>query len=86
MNKKLLILFVALMVILPVVSGCALRTPNGAPIAPMVPHAVGDVRFNNCVPCHAAELLTTEGMSVEHVYREDTNKDCMQGGCHAMAE
>jgi len=85
MNKKLLVLFVALMVVLPFVVGCTLRAPSGEAL-PMVPHAVEDVRFNNCVSCHAAELLRTEGTKKEHVYEKYTNSTCMDDGCHVRAD
>jgi hypothetical protein len=88
MNKKLLILIAGLVVTISVTAGCTLRDMSGndSKIAPEIPHAV-DVRFNNCLVCHAADLLRTEGKMYDHIEEQYTNEDCSSRSvCHARAE
>jgi len=87
MNKKLLILIIALVVALPIISGCTLRVVGGARAAEDIPHAVDDVRFNNCLSCHAADMLSTIDAAIDHVYEGFTNKDCSRNpDCHARPD
>ncbi|MCL1886028.1 MAG: hypothetical protein FWF98_04670 [Dehalococcoidia bacterium] len=87
MNKKLLILVAVILVALPVISGCTLRVAGNARSAPAIPHAVDDVRFNNCLVCHASDMWRTEDKAEDHVYEGYTNKDCSSGEtCHARPD
>ena len=87
MNKKLLILIITLVIALPIISGCTLRVAVGSRFAADIPHAVDDVRFNNCLSCHAADMLSTIDAAIDHVYEGFTNKDCSRNSdCHARPD
>ncbi|MCL1885777.1 MAG: hypothetical protein FWF98_03330 [Dehalococcoidia bacterium] len=88
MNKKLLILVAVILVALPIISGCALRVAGDvARSAPDIPHAVDDVRYNNCLVCHALDMWRTEDTAKDHVYEGYTNKDCSRDEtCHARPD
>ncbi|MCL2706960.1 MAG: hypothetical protein FWE97_02170 [Dehalococcoidia bacterium] len=87
MNKKLLIIIAILIVTLPVIAGCTLRTskePQSMP--PDIPHPADDVRFRNCLACHANDMLRAKA-PLDHVAFKYTNTECSDMVvCHAKQD
>ncbi|MCL2679476.1 MAG: hypothetical protein FWF18_04245 [Dehalococcoidia bacterium] len=83
-NKKLLVLLAMVLVMLPA-AACGRTTTPGDTAVPgdPVPHAV-DVRFENCLACHAAGLLAAT-TPFDHFALGYTNKDCSSlPACHSV--
>jgi hypothetical protein len=85
MNKKLLILIAAILVILPVVASCGRTSTTGNTKLPAdtIPHVV-DVRFENCMACHVADQLAA-AKPLPHIGMNYTNKDCISAACHKLS-
>ena len=86
MNKKLLILLaIAIVVIVPAASACGRTGPTGITKlpAPRIPHAINDVRFENCLACHANDQIIGK-TPINHVDRNSTNQNCISIACHRL--
>jgi len=77
MNKKLLIIVLGLIIALPIVVGCTLRTASNSGEAKDVPHP-SDVRFSNCLACHAVDMVN----ALPHHNVLYANEHCSIDGCH----